>query len=68
VLASAFGISGGGFNAGEQVDVCIVVAQQIAGSDGTAQLRLPPAVVAAHPRMVLVGRTSGAVATSEGAA
>jgi hypothetical protein len=67
-LASAFGISGDGFHAGEQVEVCVVVAQQIADGDGTAQLRLPPALLAGHPRVVLVGRTSGVVALSEGAA
>lgn len=68
VLASAFGIAGGGFTAGEQVEVCVVVARQIADEDGTAQLRLPPALMAEHPQVVLVGRTSGAVALSEGAA
>lgn len=67
-LASAFGISGGGFTAGEQVDVCVVVARQIADEDGAAQLRLPPALLAEHPEVVLVGRTSGAVALSDGAA
>lgn len=67
-LASAFGISGGGFTAGEQVEVCVVVARQIADEDGTAQLRLPPALLAEHPEVVLVGRTSGALALSEGAA
>lgn len=61
-LASAFGISGEGFTAGEQVEVCIVVARQIADEDGTAHLRLPPAVLAEHPNVVLVGRSSGAVA------
>jgi hypothetical protein len=67
-LASAFGISGEGFSAGEQVEVCVVVARQIATGHGTAQLRLPPALLADHPRVVLVGRTSGVVALSEGAA
>lgn len=67
-LASAFGISGDGFSAGEPVEVCVVVARQIADGDGTAQLRLPPALLADHPRVVLVGRTSGVVALSEGAA
>lgn len=67
-LASAFGISGGGFTAGEQVEVCVIVARQIADDDGTAQLRLPPALLADHPEVVLVGRTSGAVALSDGAA
>jgi hypothetical protein len=66
-LVSVFGISGDGFSAGEQVEVCVVVARQIADGDGTAQLRLPPALLAEHPRVVLVGRTSGVVALSEGA-
>jgi hypothetical protein len=65
-LASAFGISGGGFTAGETVEVCVVVARRIADDDGTAQLRLPPAVLADHPTVVLIGRTSGALAVSEG--
>jgi hypothetical protein len=68
VLASAFGISGGGFTAGEQVEICVVVARRIADDEGTAQLRLPPAVLAGHPNVVLIGRTSGAVAVSQGAA
>ncbi len=63
-LVSAFGISGEGFTAGEQVEVCVVVARQIADDDGTASLRLPPAVLADHPNLVLVGRSSGAVALS----
>jgi hypothetical protein len=67
-LASTFGISGEGFTAGEQVEVCFVVARQIADGDGIAHLRLPPALLAEHPSVVLVGRTSGAVALSEGAA
>ena len=67
-LASAFGITGEGFTAGEQVEVCVVVARQIADDDGTAQLRLPSPLLADHPNVVLVGRTSGVVALSEGAA
>jgi hypothetical protein len=67
-LASAFGISGGGFTAGETVEVCVVVARRVADDQGTARLRLPPAVQADHPNVVLVGRTSGAVALSQGAA
>lgn len=63
-LASAFGISGDGFAAGEQVEVCLVVARQIAGEDGTASLRLPPALLADDPSVVLVGRSSGAIAVS----
>jgi hypothetical protein len=68
VLASAFGISGDGFTAGEQVEVCVVVARQVAADDGSTQLRLPPALLASHPDVVLVGRTSGAIALSGGAA
>ena len=68
VIASAFGISGDGFTAGEEVEVCVVVARQLAGDDGSAQLRLPPALLASHPDVVLVGRVSGAVALMGGAA
>ena len=68
VLASAFGISGDGFTAGEEVEVCVVVARQVASDDGSTQLRLPPALLACHPDVVLVGRISGAVALSGGAA
>lgn len=67
-LASPFGISGGGFNAGEEVTVCVVVAQQVAGDDGTAQLRLPPALSATHPGLVLLGRSSGTIVLSDGTA
>jgi hypothetical protein len=67
-LASTFGISGGGFTAGETVEVCVVVARRVADDEGTAQLRLPPAVLADHTNVVLIGRTSGAVAVSPGAA
>jgi hypothetical protein len=67
LLASPFGVAGEGFTAGEEVSVCVVVARQAADDDGTAQLRLPPALLADHPSVVLVGRTSGTVASSEGA-
>jgi hypothetical protein len=67
-FVSAFGISGDGFTPGEQVDVCVVVARQVAEDDGTARLRLPPAVLADHPSVLLVGRASGTLALSEGAA
>jgi hypothetical protein len=67
-VASAFGISGGGFTAGETVEVCVVVARRVADDEGTAQLRLPPAVLADHPNVILVGRASGAVAVSQGTA
>lgn len=68
VLASAFGISGEGFTAGEQVEVCVVVARQLADDGGTTHLRLPPALLASHPNVVLVGRSSRVVAASDGAA
>lgn len=69
-LASAFGVSAEGFTAGEQVQVCLVVARQTADPSGTAQLRLPSALLAERPEVVLVGRTSGVVAfaLSEGVA
>jgi hypothetical protein len=68
VLASPFGIAGDGFAAGEEVSVCVVVARQVADADGITQLRLPPALLAEHPIVVLIGRISGTVARSEGAA
>jgi hypothetical protein len=64
-LASAFGVSAEGFTAGEQVQVCLVVARQTADPNGTAQLRLPPALLTEHLEVVLVGSTSGVVALSE---
>ena len=67
-LASAFGVAGEGFRVGEEVAICVVVARQLADQDGTARLRLPPALLAAHPDVVLMGRTSGTVALSEGVA
>jgi hypothetical protein len=69
---SAFGVSGEGFAAGEQVEVCVVVARHVTDDDGAARLRLPPALLADLQGLMLVGRTSGTVALSniagEGAA
>ena len=65
-LASTFGVAGEGFTIGEEVAICVVVARQVADALGTAQLRLPPSLLAEHPDVVLVGRTSGTVALSEG--
>lgn len=45
--------------------MCVVIARQVADDDGTARLRLPPALLEAHPRVVLLGRTSGVVALSD---
>lgn len=64
-LASVFGISGEGFTAGEEIEICLVFARQVADEHGTTQLRLPPAALAAHPRVALIGRTSGVIAISE---
>jgi hypothetical protein len=66
-LLSPFGVAGNGFAAGEEVAVAIVVAHQVAGEDGTAHLRLPPAVLATQLGVVLIGRTSGGLAVSDGA-
>jgi len=60
---------GGGPALAALIAICVVVARQVADQDGTAQLRLPPALLAAHPDVVLIGRTSGgAVALSQGVA
>ena len=63
--ASIGDVSGNGFTPHEQVAVAVVVAHQVADHDGTARLRLPPALLEAHPGLVvLMGLTSGAVITS----
>ena len=62
-------IAGNGFLAGEEVAVAVVVAHQTASTDGTARLRLPPALLAAHPGLVVfMGKRSGTVTVSGGAA
>ena len=57
-------IGGGGFLPGEEIAVAVVVAHQVAGADGTARLRLPLALLAERPGVVLLGRTSGTVAVN----
>ena len=58
-------VTGDGFIPDEEVAVAVVVAHQVAGNDGTARLRLPPALLAAHPGLVvLMGQASGTVVTS----
>jgi len=53
----------GGFVPGEQVAVAVVVSHATADDTGSAQVRLPAALMAKHRRaVVLVGRTSGTVA------
>ena len=58
-------VAGIGFTPDESVSVAVVVAHQAASSDGTARLRLPPALLTAHPGLVvLIGETSGTVIVS----
>lgn len=58
-------VAGRGFLAGEEVAVAVVVAHQVASTDGTARLRLPPALLEAHPGLlVLMGRKSGTLMVS----
>lgn len=58
-------VTGDGFNPNEQVTIAVVVAHQNADIDGTTCLRLPPALLAAHPGLVmLIGQTSGTVIVS----
>ena len=58
-------VAGDGFLPNEEVAVAVVVAHQIASPDGTARLRLPAALLAGRPGIVvLMGRTSGTFAVS----
>ena len=62
-------VTGRGFLPDEQVAVAVVVAHQVAKADGTARLRLPAALLAGRPGIViLVGQSSGTIAVSGGAA
>ncbi len=62
-------VAGGGFLPHEDVAIAVVVTHQKAGSDGVARLRLPPALLAGRPGVVvLVGSSSGTVALSGPAA
>lgn len=62
-------VAGDGFLPNEEVAVAVVVAHQVANTDGTARLRLPPALLEAHPGLVvLMGKKSGTVMVSGGAA
>ena len=69
-VASTIGdVAGDGFIAGEDVAVAVVVAHQVANNDGTARLRLPAALLAAHPGLILLlGEKSGTVMVSGGGA
>jgi hypothetical protein len=58
-------VAGVGFTPAESVAVAVVVAHQVAGNDGSARLRLPPALLTAHPGLVvLIGESSGTVIVS----
>ncbi|WP_262852261.1 hypothetical protein [Mumia quercus] len=62
-------VAGGGFLPHEEVAVAVVVARQVANIDGTARLRLPPALLEAHPGLVVfMGKRSGTILVSGGAA
>lgn len=57
----------GGFIPGERIAVAVVVAHQLAAVDGTAQLRLPAALMADRFGVVLLGRSSGTLIVDAGA-
>lgn len=62
-------ISGGGFLPEEDIAIAVVVAHQPAAADGSARLRLPAALLEAHPGLVvLLGKQSGTVTVSGGTA
>jgi hypothetical protein len=67
---ASFGeVAGDGFLPNEEVAVAVVVAHQVASTDGSARLRLPPALLEAHPGLVVfMGKESGTVMISGGAA
>ena len=69
VSTSTGEVSGDGFLPDEEVAVAVVVAHQVTNADGIARLRLPPALLAGRPGVVvLVGQSSGKIAVSDGAA
>ena len=68
VTASPGEVAGDGFLPEEEVAVAVVIAHQFASPDGIARLRLPPALLAGRPGVVvLLGRSSGTIAVSGGA-
>lgn len=67
--AAAGEVAGQGFAPNEDIAIAVVVASQVADADGTARLRVPPALLATHPgRVVLLGESSGVVALGGGPA
>lgn len=62
-------VAGDGFLPNEDVAVAVVVAHQTASREGTTRLRLPPALLEAHPGLlVLMGKKSGTVMVIGGTA
>lgn len=62
-------VAGDGFLPNEEIAVAVVVAHQMASTDGTARLRLPPSLLEAHPGLVvLMGKKSGTVMVCGGSA
>jgi hypothetical protein len=62
-------VAGDGFLPNEEIAIAVVVAHQVASTDGSASLRLPPALLEAHPGLVVfMGKRSGTVMVSGGAA
>lgn len=60
------GLNGKGFRPGEEVAIAYVFAQETADDSGTASLNLPPALLAARRKgLVLFGLTSRVIATVE---
>lgn len=60
-------VAGDGFLPNEDVAVAVIVAHQTATTEGTARLRLPPALLEAHPGLVVfMGSESGTVLVSSG--
>jgi hypothetical protein len=58
------GINGSGFRPGEEVAIAYVFARQTADDDGTASLHLPPVLLAARRKeLVLVGLSSRVIAS-----
>jgi hypothetical protein len=65
ITTSAGEVTGDGFLPNEDVAGARIVAHQPTTTDGTARLRLPPALLEAHPGLVVfMGRESGTVLVS----
>lgn len=64
--ATRVGLVMDGFTSGEPVAVAVVVMETLADASGGVELRLPATLLSKHPgQLVLLGRTSGAVAFSD---